>query len=80
MPNDVYLCSYAVIRFDVFYWTMNATDFQCNDKRKWTVNVNIYIYKKKRYLLGINCVYVFDNILFYQGNCNPNRIFLLSRV
>lgn len=39
--NDVYLCSHAVIRYAVWYWKLNVTDFQCNDMGKYTSNVNI---------------------------------------
>lgn len=47
-PILFYLYSFAVIRFELCYWTLNVTDFQCMHKRKYTPNVNmIFISKSK---------------------------------
>lgn len=34
-------CSYDVDRFDVFYLTVNVTEFQCKQRGKHALNVNV---------------------------------------
>lgn len=41
MHDDVYLCSYAVIRLGVCYKTFKDVNVQCKHKGKYTSNVNI---------------------------------------
>lgn len=41
MHDDVYLCSYAVIRLGVCYKTFKDANVQCKHKGKYTSNVNI---------------------------------------
>lgn len=41
MHDDVYLCSYAVIRLGVCYKTFKDVNVQCKHQGKYTSNVNI---------------------------------------